>query len=74
MVRASSSHLTTRRKRPEQVSMSRPVTLVVAKECESLTQWTRFLRPMLLLARAQRLVHDDVPSNTLCTNFPTKEW
>ena len=56
------------------MSMYGLVTLVVAKECESLTQWTRFLRPMLLLARAQLLVHDDVPSNTLCTNFPTEEW
>ena len=71
MVRASSSHLITRQKRPEQVSMSRPVTLVVAKEYESLMQWTRLLQPMSLLARVQRLVHNDVPSNTLCTSFPT---
>ena len=56
------------------MSMYGLVTLVVAKECESLTQWTRFPWPMSLLARAQRLVHDDVPSNTRCTNFPTKEW
>ena len=56
------------------MSMSRPVTLVVARERENLTRRTRFLWPTPLLAIAQRLVRDGVPSNTLCTNFPTKEW
>ena len=74
LVLASSSHLTTRQSRPEQVSMSRPVTLVVARERENLTRRTRFLWPTPLLAIAQRLVRDGVPSNTLCTTFPTEEW